>query len=78
MYAVEYAALGAVAGALGSAGGTVLAWGILTRSMELAWRFPPVHVLAAIAASVLLSVGAGLGASLPALGMRPLSVLRAE
>lgn len=77
-FAVEYALVGTVAGAIGAAGGTVLAWGIVTRGFEIPWRFDSFPLTVALAASVALAVAAGLAASLHALERRPIEVLRAE
>jgi len=77
-FAVEYALVGLVAGAIGAVGGTVLAWGIVTRGFEMPWVFAPLTLATALAGSVLLTVLAGLAASLRALERRPIEVLRAE
>ncbi|MEO6194903.1 MAG: FtsX-like permease family protein [Thermoanaerobaculia bacterium] len=77
-FAVEYALVGLVAGAIGAVGGTVLAWGIVTRGFEMPWVFAPLTLATALAGSVLLAVLAGLAASLRALERRPIEVLRAE
>jgi putative ABC transport system permease protein len=77
-FAVEYALVGLVAGTIGAVGGTVLAWGIVTRGFEMPWAFAPLTLAAALAGSVLLAVLAGLAASLRALEHRPIEVLRAE
>jgi putative ABC transport system permease protein len=77
-FAVEYALIGLVAGAIGAGGGTVLAWGIVTRGFEMPWVFAPLTLATALAGSVLLAVLAGLAASLRALERRPIEVLRAE
>jgi putative ABC transport system permease protein len=77
-FAVEYALVGLVAGVIGAVGGTVLAWGIVTRGFEMPWAFAPLTLAAALAGSVLLAVLAGLAASLRALERRPIEVLRAE
>ena len=75
-FATEYALTGLVAGVIGSAGGAVLAWLALTRGMEVSWRAEPLWLLAAVAATVVLSVAAGLAASAGALRKRPVEVLR--
>ncbi len=75
-FATEYALTGLVAGLIGSAGGAVLAWLTLTRGMEISWRAEPLWLLAAVAATVLLSVASGLAASAGALRKRPVEVLR--
>ncbi|HEY7213486.1 MAG TPA: FtsX-like permease family protein, partial [Thermoanaerobaculia bacterium] len=77
-FAVEYALVGLVAGTIGAIGGTVLAWGVVTRGFEIPWRFDPLALSVALATSVALAVVAGLAASLRALERRPIEVLRAE
>jgi putative ABC transport system permease protein len=77
-FAVEYALVGLVAGVIGAAGGTVLAWGVVTRGFEIPWRFDPGSLAVALVASVALAVLAGLAASLRALERRPIEVLRTE
>lgn len=77
-FAVEYALIGLVAGVIGAAGGAVLAQGVITRGFDLRWDFEPGPLLVAVAASVLLTVAAGLAASWRALERRPIEVLRAE
>ena len=77
-FAVEYALVGLVAGVIGAIGGTVLAWGVVTRGFEISWRFDPLALATALAISVALAVVAGLAASLRALERRPIEVLRAE
>jgi ABC-type antimicrobial peptide transport system permease subunit len=44
--------------------------------MEVDWSLEPMPLLVGIGASLLLSVIAGLGASLRALGRRPIEMLR--
>ncbi|HVR95916.1 MAG TPA: FtsX-like permease family protein, partial [Thermoanaerobaculia bacterium] len=77
-FAVEYALIGLVAGAIGAVGATVLAWAVVTRGFEIPWRFDPLSLAVTLAASVGLAVVAGLAASLRALEKRPLEVLRNE
>jgi putative ABC transport system permease protein len=76
MLATEYALTGLVAGAIGAAGGTALAWGVLEQWMELDFEPSLAPLLVAVAATVALSVGAGIAASARALAVRPLAVLR--
>ncbi len=78
MLAAEYALVGAVAGAIGTAGGALLAGVVLHRGLELPWAPNAAHLLAALAATVAISVAAGLAASAPALRRRPLPVLRSS
>ncbi|HET9212297.1 MAG TPA: FtsX-like permease family protein [Thermoanaerobaculia bacterium] len=77
-FAVEYALVGLVAGLIGAAGGTALAWGVVTRGFEIPWTFAPLNLAMALAGTVLLAVVAGLAASLRALERRPIEVLRTE
>jgi|CXWL01.1.fsa_nt_gi putative ABC transport system permease protein len=76
LFAVEHALVGLVAGVLGTGGAAILAWLILTRGMEAPWTFEPLPLALGLVASVALSVTAGLGASLRALGRRPIEMLR--
>jgi putative ABC transport system permease protein len=76
MLAVEYALVGLVAGAIGTAGGVALAWVITRFGFEIAWAWRPAVYLLAVGASVALAVAAGLGASLRPLAVRPVAVLR--
>lgn len=76
LFTVEHALVGLVAGVLGSGGAAILAWVVLTRGMQVDGAFEPVPLLIGVGASVALSVVAGLGASLRALGRRPIEVLR--
>lgn len=75
-FATEYALTGLVAGLVGSAGGAALAWFTLTVGMEVSWHVEPLWLLAAVGATVLLSVASGLAASTGALRKRPVEALR--
>jgi putative ABC transport system permease protein len=77
-FAVEYALVGLVAGVIGAAGGTALAWGVVTRGFELPWAFAPGRLAVTLLGTVLLAVVAGLAASARALQRRPIEVLRTE
>lgn len=77
-FSVEYALVGAVAGLIGVAGGTILAVAVLRRGMEIQWLPGPAPLLLALALTVALSVVAGLLASVGALQKRPVEVLRTE
>jgi len=77
-FAVEYALIGLVAGAIGACGATVLAWGVVTRGFNLTGQLEPWPLAIGIAASALLTVAAGLAASGRALQRRPIEVLRTE
>lgn len=78
VFATEYALLGLVAGAIGTVAGGVLAWAVLTKQMQVVWRFPTGTFLISIAAAVSLAVLAGLAASTNALRRRPIEALRTE
>jgi putative ABC transport system permease protein len=77
-FAVEYALIGLVAGAIGACGATVLAWGVVTRGFNLTGQLEPWPLAIGIAGSALLTVAAGLAASGRALQRRPIEVLRTE
>lgn len=77
-FAVEYALIGGVAGLLGAGTGAALSWGVITRGFELPWEPEPARLALAVGLSIVLSVVAGLAASLRALERRPIEVLRAE
>ena len=78
VFSVEYALTGTVAAAVGVAAGSLLAWAVLTRLMDLEWEARAVEMLGAIGATALLSVAAGLVASARALAAKPVEVLRSE
>ena len=77
IFAVEFALTGLVAGIVGTIGGAVFAWFVLTRGMEIAWTWRPLVLAGAPLATVALSVLAGIAASAGALRRRPIEVLRA-
>jgi putative ABC transport system permease protein len=78
IFAVEFALIGLVAGIVGTVGGAVMAWFVLTRGMEIAWTWRPLVLAGAPCLTVALSVVAGIGASAGALRRRPIEALRAE
>jgi putative ABC transport system permease protein len=78
MLATEYALLGAVAGVIGTAGGLVLSWMVLTRGMELDWHFQLPPTALAVVASIVLTAATGIAASWTALRKRPVEVLRSD
>jgi putative ABC transport system permease protein len=77
-FAVEYALIGLVAGAIGACGAAALAWGVVTRGFDLTGQLEPWPLAIGVAASAVLTVGAGLAASVRALQRRPIEVLRTE
>ena len=78
VFSIEYALTGAVAAVIGIAAAGLLAWAVLSKLMELDWSPRATEVLAAVAATVVLSIAAGLTASARALSARPVEVLRTE
>ena len=78
MMATEYALIGVVAGIIGTAGGALLSWFVLTRSMELSWQPYPRLILTSLVLSVVLTALTGIVASWGALQRPPLAVLRAD
>ena len=76
VFAVEYALIGLVAGVLGTVGAGVMAWAVIRFGFQIPWAWHPGALAAALAATVALSVVAGLAASARALSVRPLKVLR--
>jgi putative ABC transport system permease protein len=77
-FAVEYALIGLVAGAIGACGAAALAWTVVTQGFNLSGEIEPLPLAAGILGSILLTVAAGLAASASALRRRPIEVLRAE
>ncbi len=75
-FAVEYAVTGLVAGLIGAAGGSLAAWAVVTRGLELSWRLDPGALTTAMALAVVLATVAGLAVSVRALSRRPIEVLR--
>jgi len=78
LFATEHAAVGAVAGLLGAAGGATVAWLVLTRWMEVGASARPALLAAAIAGAALLAAAAGLAASTRALARPPIEALRGD
>ncbi len=76
VFAVEYALVGLVSGVLGTVGAVVMAWSVIRFGFQIAWAWHPGALMVALAATVVLSVVAGLAASARALAVRPLAVLR--
>jgi putative ABC transport system permease protein len=76
VFAVEYALVGLVAGGIGTVGGIVLSWAVTRFGFEIAWAWTPAAYLVALISTVALSVVAGLSASVRALAVRPLAILR--
>jgi putative ABC transport system permease protein len=76
--ALEYCALGLLAGIIGAAGALALSWGVTRHVLDIPWR-PAPAVLAVGAALTTLLVGTiGVLASADVLRKKPLGTLRAE
>jgi putative ABC transport system permease protein len=78
IFSVEFLALGAVAGLMGSLLATGFAALVLKQLLDVAFRFDPVANAAAIGLSAVVAAGAGWLASYSVLGRKPLEVLREE
>ena len=76
--ALEYGALGLLAGAIGAAGALGLSWGVTRHVFDIPWRpTPGLLTLGALLTMVLVCV-IGVVASAEVLRKKPLSTLRAE
>ena len=73
----EFAALGAAAGLLASAGASVLAWLLATRVFELPWAFSPLLWVAGVVAGIVIVSVSGWFAARGAVNSLPVDVLRA-
>ena len=78
LFAVEHALTGAAAGLLGVAGAALLTRQIVVRQMELDWHLFPGTLAGALLGAVVLTLVAGLTASVRALRQRPIEALREE
>ena len=78
MLALEYSALGLLAGSIGAAGALALTWGLCRYLFEIEWRPEPGLLTAgALITAVLVGV-VGVVASVDVLRRKPLATLRAE
>ena len=77
-YAVEYGAVGAIAGLAGVALGFAAAWPVVVKVFEATWSVDWAGALGLIAGAAALTAAGGLVAALVALAQRPAPVLRAE
>ena len=73
----EFAALGAAAGVLASAGASILAALVATRLFELPYEFNPLLWIAGVAAGVIVVCASGFIAARSAVNAPPVDVLRA-
>ncbi len=77
-YAVEYGAVGLIAGAAGVALGAAAAWPVVVKVFEARWSVDWAGVVALAGGAMLLAGLGGTLAALQALAKRPAPVLRAE
>jgi putative ABC transport system permease protein len=78
MLALEYCALGLLAGLIGAAGAFGLSWGVTRHVLDIPWR-PAPGLLSAGAVMTMVLVGViGVVASADVLRKKPLATLRAE
>ncbi|MEM8964035.1 MAG: FtsX-like permease family protein, partial [Acidobacteriota bacterium] len=77
-FATEYALVGMIAGVIGTIGGGILAWAVLVHGMDITWSPRGLDFIIALTLAIVLSVCAGLAASVRALAQRPIEVLRNE
>jgi putative ABC transport system permease protein len=78
MLALEYAALGLLAGIVGGAGALVLSWAVCRYVFDIDWRPAPGLLTAGAILTTLLVGIVGVAASIDVLRKKPLGALRAE
>ena len=77
-YAVEYGAVGLIAGTAGTALGYAAAWPVVVKLFRIDWSVDWAGILALVAGAAVLAGLGGLFAAWRALAQRPAPVLRAE
>ena len=78
MLAIEYGALGLLAGLVGAAAAIALTWGVSRHVLDIPWRPAPWLAAAGALVTTLLVGIVGVAASLDVLRNKPLGTLRAE
>jgi putative ABC transport system permease protein len=78
MLALEYCALGLLAGAIGAAGALGLSWAVTRHVLDIDWRPEPVLLTSSALLTMVLVGGIGVAASAGILRNKPLATLRAE
>jgi putative ABC transport system permease protein len=78
MLALEYSALGLLAGCIGAAGALALSWGICRFVFEIPWRPAPGLLAVGAVITTALVATIGVAASFDVLRRKPLATLRAE
>lgn len=76
--AIEYAALGLLAGIIGAAGALGLSWGVARYVLDIVWRPAPGLLSAGALLTMVLVTAVGVVASAEVLRKKPLATLRAE
>lgn len=78
IFAVEYAALGLVAGLVGAVLSAGATWAVLKWVMEVTYKLEALPLLAGLGITILLTVAVGVVSTLDVLAAKPLQVLREE
>jgi putative ABC transport system permease protein len=78
VYAIEYGAVGLIAGTAGVALGWAAAWPVVALVFETAWSVDWTGVASLVAGAAALAALGGVLAALQALGRRPAAILRTE
>jgi putative ABC transport system permease protein len=78
MVALEYSALGLIAGAIGALGALALSWAVTKYLLDIAWRPAPGLMAVGVVLTALLVATVGVSASIDVLRKKPLGALRAE
>jgi putative ABC transport system permease protein len=76
--ALEYSALGLLAGLIGAAGAVALSWAVAKYLLDIAWRPAPLLLGSGVILTTLLVAAVGVMASSDVLRKKPLGALRAE
>jgi len=78
MVALEYSALGLLAGLIGALGAMALSWAVTRYLLDIAWKPEPVLLLSGALLTMALVAAVGVLASAEVLRQKPLGALRAE
>ena len=78
MLALEYSALGLLAGLIGAGGALALSWAVAKYLLDIEWRPAPLVLAAGVALTTLLVAAVGVVASSDVLRRKPLGALRAD
>jgi putative ABC transport system permease protein len=78
MWLVEFGAIGATAGVIAAALGTLASWGVVHYLLQAPWSFLPGVLAATVGGCVVLMLGFGYLGTAAALRVRPAPYLRNE